>query len=83
MNQIDHDPKTIEHNPHEKRQPKWLWKAAWIVVFIFWGLQYVDGIHWDSLFVGGITGIVLVSWVADTAGLEVPESWRRKPPRQG
>lgn len=80
--QIDHDPKTIEHIPNEKRPPKWIWKAAWVVVAIFWILQYFDGIQWDSLLVGLITGVVLVSWVADTAGLDVPESWRRKPPRR-
>ena len=30
--QIDHDPKTIEHIPNEKRPPKWICKAAWAVV---------------------------------------------------
>ena len=82
MKQIDHDPKTIEHIPNEKRPPKWIWKAAWIVVALFWVLQWRDGFEWENIALGAITGIVLVSWVADTAGLDVPASWRSKPPRQ-
>lgn len=74
--------KQIDHIPNEKRPPKWIWKAAWAVVALFWLLQWRDGFDWENIALGVITGIVLVSWVAETAGLEVPESWRSKPPRR-
>lgn len=83
MNQIDHDPKTIEHIPNEKRPPKWIWKAGWALVALLWAAQwYTDGFDWDQLMLGLGTGVLLVSWVADTVGLDVPASWRSKPPRQ-
>lgn len=78
MSHFDQDPKIIEHAPNEERRPKWVWKATWMVVFIFWGFQYIDGIKWDSLLVGLLTGMVLVGWVADTFGLGAIASWIRQ-----
>lgn len=80
--QIDHDPKTIEHIPNEKRPPKWIWKAGWALVALLWVLFLIDGINWPQIMLGVGTGCFLVSWIADTAGLDVPASWRSKPPRQ-
>lgn len=77
MNRFDHDPETIEHDPQEERRPKWMWKATWMVVFIFWGYRFIEGIEWDSLLVGLITGMVLVGWIADTGGLGAIASWIR------
>lgn len=73
----------IEHNPHEKRQPWWLWWVAWAFVGVLWLAQTLtDGFDWDQIALGGITGMFLVAWVADTAGLDIPESWRRKTVRK-
>lgn len=80
--QIDHDPKTIEHIPNEKRPPKWIWKAAWAVVALFWVLQWRDGFDWENIALGGITVGILVAWAMERTGGEVPASWRSKPPRQ-
>lgn len=74
--------KQIDHIPNEKRPPKWIWKAAWAVVALFWLLQWSEGFDWQNLALGGITGMLLVGWVAETAGLEVPSSWRSKTPRR-
>jgi len=73
----------IEHNPYEKPQPWWLWWVGWAFVGVVW-VSYLmtHGPDWHSLAVGGLTGIMLVSWVADIAGLDTPESWRRKPRRR-
>lgn len=43
MNQIDHDPKTIEHIPNEKRPPKWIWKAGFGLFFGAWASQVNAG----------------------------------------
>lgn len=83
MNQIEHDPKTIEHNIREKRQPKWLWKLAFAAVAVLWFLQARRGLDWDQIMLAFGTGVLFVSWIAERFGLDVPESWRRKPPRQG
>lgn len=72
----------IEHNPNEKRPPKWFWKAAWAVVALFWLLLWTEGFEWTNLAIGGITGIVLTAWAMEKTGGETPESWRTKPPRR-
>lgn len=80
MNQIDQDPKTIEHNINERREPKWIWKAAFFVVAIFWILQWRKGFDWGNIALGGISMGVLVAWAMEKTGGEVPASWRSKPP---
>lgn len=77
------EPPIIDHNPHERREPKWLWKAMWAFVAVLWVLQILskDPIEWDSLFLGGITFGVLALWAMEKTGGEVPESWR-KPTRR-
>lgn len=75
------EPPTIEHNPHERREPRWLWKAVWAVIAIFWLLQIPDGFVWDQIALGAITGLCLAGWAMEKTGGEIPESWRRKPPR--
>lgn len=80
--QVDHDPKTIEHIPNEKRPPKWIWKAGFSAVAILWILQARRGFDWDQIMLAFGTGVLFVSWVADRFGLDVPDSWRRKPPRR-
>lgn len=79
---MDREPQTIEHNPHERREPKWLWKAAWAVVAVFWLLQFRNGFVWDQIALGAITAGVLVSWAMEKTGGEVPASWRSNPPRR-
>lgn len=68
----------IEHNPNEKRPPKWLWKAIFAFVAFFWALQYPDGYDWGNLAVGLITGLFLGMWAMEKTGGEIPESWRSK-----
>ncbi|QMV26324.1 hypothetical protein GRI33_05040 [Brucella sp. BO3] len=73
--------KQIDHIPGEKRPPKWIWKAAWAVVALFWLLQWREGVEWNSLALGVITGIVLALWAMEKTGGETPASWRSKTPR--
>ena len=80
MTQPHHD--YIEHIPNERRDPKWLWKAAWLIVALFWLLQLRHGFNWDSLALGGITGMVLVAWSMQKTGGEVPASWRKSARRR-
>lgn len=73
----------IEHNPNEKRQPWWLWWVAWAFVAMVWaGYVLHNTVDWWAISVGGLSGLMLVAWVADTAGLDIPESWRRKTVRK-
>ncbi|WP_421565569.1 hypothetical protein [Ochrobactrum sp. EDr1-4] len=74
--------KQIDHIPNEKRPPKWIWKAAWAVVALFWLLQWRDGFDWENIALGGITIGVLVAWAMEKTGGETPESWRSKPRRR-
>lgn len=77
------EPPTIEHNPHEKRQPWWLWWVAWAFIGVAWiGHAMTSEFSWTDVALGGWTGMMLVAWVADTAGLDVPASWRRKTMRK-
>jgi len=71
------EPPTIEHNPDERREPKWLWKAAFAFVAFFWLLQWNDGFQWDQIALGGISGLLLGLWSMEKTGGEVPESWRK------
>lgn len=71
------EPPTIEHNPHERREPKWLWKAAFAFVAFFWLLQWHDGFDWDNISLGVISGTVIALWAMEKTGGEVPESWRK------
>ena len=80
--QIDHDPKTIEHIPNEKRPPKWIWKAGFSVVAILWVLQAFDGFVWDQLMLGLGTGVLIGLWAMEVTGGNIPESWRRQLPRR-
>ncbi len=83
MNQIDHELKTIEHIPNDKRLPKWIWKAGFALIALLWAAQwYIDGFDWDQLMLGLGTGIVLMGWVMERTGGEIPASWRSKSPRQ-
>lgn len=77
MSEFDRDAEIIEYEPDEPRRPKWVWKLTWMIVFIFWGYQFIDGIKWDSLLVGLMTGIALVGWIWDTFGLDRLASWIR------
>lgn len=72
----------IDHNPNERRPPKWFWWAIFAVIAGLWLLQARHGFEWDQVMLGLGTGALLVGWVAETYGLDTPESWRRKPPRQ-
>ena len=72
----------IEHNPNEQRQPWWLWWVAWAFVGVLWAGTLIAGnVVWHQVLLGVGTGVLLVSWVADIAGLDTPASWRRKPVR--
>ena len=61
MNQIDRDPKTIEHIPNEKRPPKWIWKAGFALVATLWAFQAFNGFDWPQIMLGIGTGVLLVS----------------------
>jgi hypothetical protein len=76
------EPPTIEHNPHEKREPWWLWWAVFGVIGVFWLLQIRHGFEWGQIALGLMTGLFIGVWAMDMTGGEVPASWRRKPPRQ-
>lgn len=74
-------PETIEHNINEKRPPKWIWKVGFAAIGILWILQARRGFDWEQIMLAFGTGVLFVSWVADRFGLDVPASWRSKPPR--
>lgn len=76
------EPPTIEHNPHEKRQPWWLWWAAFVPVAILWLLQMRHGFEWGQIMLGLGTGAMIAAWAFDLTGGKVPSSWRRQPPGQ-
>lgn len=71
------EPPTIEHNPHERREPKWLWKAGFAMIALFWLLQWREGFDWDQIMLGLGTGAAIAGWAMDMTGGEVPESWRK------
>lgn len=72
----------IEHNPNEKRPPKWFWKAAFAVIAIFWLLHWGEEMNWPQIMLGLGTGIILMGWVMEITGGEIPKSWRSKTPRR-
>lgn len=72
----------IEHNPNEKRPPKWFWKAAFAFLAVFWLLFLLDGIEWPQVMLGVGTGALIAGWAMEKTGGETPASWRRKPPRR-
>lgn len=53
------------------------------MVAALWVLQAFDGFVWDQLFLGLGTGVIIMGWAMEVTGGEIPELWRRKPPRQG
>lgn len=76
--QMNEPPKDfIEHIPGERREPKWLWKAAFVFVALFWLLQWSDGFEWDNIALGVITGLFIGLWGMEMTGGEVPASWRK------
>lgn len=67
----------IEHIPNERREPWWLWWAAFAFVGFFWILQWSDGFEWDNIALGVITGLFIGAWAMDLTGGEIPASWRK------
>lgn len=60
--------KTIDHDPHEppRRVGGWIWWPAWAIVVLLWiGQSYFDGIEIHNLALGGLTGIILAAWAGD------------------
>lgn len=77
MNQIEHDP----NEPKIDRTP-FKWWPAWLVVALIWfGEWYYGYFDWGQIILGLGTGVMLTAWAIETTGNKVPESWRRKPPR--
>lgn len=75
---MNREPPTIDHNPHERREPKWLWKAIFAFVAFFWVIHYPTGYEWTQVALGAITGLFLGLWAMEKTGGEVPSSWRVK-----
>lgn len=67
----------IEHIPGERREPKWLWKAAFVVIGILWLLQIRHGFVWDQIMLSLGTGALIAAWAMEITGGEVPASWRK------
>ena len=76
------DRPTIEHNPHERREPKWLWKAIFAGLALFWLLFLDDDLAWDQIGLGILTGSFLGMWAMEKTGGEVPASWRKSSRRR-
>lgn len=72
----------IEHNPNEKRPPKWIWKAGFAFIAALWVIQWAtDGFMWDQVLLGVGTGALIAGWAMEKTGGETPASWRSKSPR--
>lgn len=77
------EPPTIEHNPHERRQPWWLWWVAFAVFGLLWvGTLLTETIIWPQVMLGVGSGALLTAWAMDMTGGEVPSSWRSKTTRR-
>lgn len=72
------DPKTIDHNPDERRPTNGIWWAAWFIVALLWiGQIYLEGwssIQWDQVGIAAFTMGVLATWAMETTGNKLP-SW--------
>lgn len=80
---MSREPLTIDHNPHEKRQPWWLWWLAWGLCAIIWAaIILTETVVWHHVALAIGTGVLIVSWAIDIGGLDTPASWRRKPVRK-
>lgn len=76
------EPPTIDHNPHERREPWWSWWAIWAGVGVFWLLFLGETLNWKHIGLGFLTGMFFGMWAMDMTGGEVPSSWRSKPRRR-
>jgi hypothetical protein len=72
----------IDHNPNERRQPKWLWPIWCVALAVFWLLQIRHGFDWGQIVLGFGTGLTLGLWAMEVTGGEIPASWRSKTPRR-
>lgn len=79
---MNRKPPLIDHNPHERREPKWLWKAIFAFVALLWLVNLPKGYDWVQIALGGVTGLFLAAWAMEKTGGEVPESWRTKSARR-
>lgn len=80
---MNQDPPTIDHNPNEKRPPRWFWWAVFGAVAFLWLLQLRHETDWALVMLSLGTGALLAGWAIDIAGIETPASWRTKPRRKG
>lgn len=71
----------IDHNPNEKRPPKWFW---WPIVLIFCALWIYSILRgdpgWGEVVFALATGVLLGMQIMEITGGVTPSSWRRKPP---
>lgn len=72
----------IDHNPNERREPRWMWKAIFVGIAFLWIINYPKGYNWTQIALGGISGLFLAAWAMERTGGVVPESWRTKPTRR-
>ena len=71
----------IDHNPNERRPPRWFWWSIFAVIGVLWiGLFIKGGIEWSQIMLGIGTGGILAGWAMEMTGGVTPSSWRRKPP---
>lgn len=71
----------IEHDPNEtprRRSPLIYW-VAWLMIVLLWvGQWYFDGLDWEQILLGFITGAMITAWAIEITGNKMPDSWGGK-----
>ena len=61
---------------------KLIWPLVAVMLALLWlGQWALFGFDWGQIGLGVLTGCMLALWAMEMTGGEVPESWRRKTPR--
>lgn len=73
----DDEPKTIEHDPNERRGVDRVWWLLWPLISVFWlATWYFWGFDWHQIGLGAFTGMALASWAIEITGNKTP-NWMR------
>lgn len=73
----------IDHNPNEKRPPRWFWWAVFAALALLWIVVILtEAVEWSQVALGLGTGALVAGWAMELTGGEVPSSWRSKTPRR-
>lgn len=76
------DPRTIEHNPHEKRLGNGIWWFMWPMIGLQWaGYLYFREFDWWSIALGGGTGLIFAIWAIEITGNKTPEWMKGSAPK--